>query len=97
VIHGNEIDFRGALGVEFRSRECLRDSLHIIAASLMEMVCQSFAKQVSNVEGIRVLEVPGRNPAIDSGGNFRRNHAPHNSVAQVSVFHEQYCILYVFP
>lgn len=31
------------------SRSCLFVSLHILAASLMEMVCQSFARRVCNV------------------------------------------------
>ena len=39
------------------------------------------------MEGIRVLEVPGRIPAIDSGGKSRRNHAPHNSVSKLFVFY----------
>jgi len=36
------------------------------------------------LEGIREMEVPGRNPAIVSGGSFRQNHAPHISVLSTS-------------
>jgi hypothetical protein len=61
------MDFRGALGVEFRSVERFRDSLHILAASLIEIVCQSFAKRVNNVFdgpaiGDSTVENDGRTP-----------------------------------
>jgi hypothetical protein len=51
---------------------------------------------VSVVEGICVLEVPGRIPAIVSGGKSRRHHAPTKLVVFYPLFPERHLERLVF-
>jgi len=54
------------------------------------------SEELTSHEGIRVLEVPGRIPAIVSGGKSRRNHAPTKLVIFYPLFPERHLQRLVF-